>query len=92
MARIVIYTRMFCGFCTAAKKLLDGKGVEFEEIDASMSPERRKEMAERSGGGRTFPQILINDQPIGGCNELYALDASGELDKLLAQSSPETIS
>ena len=89
MARIVIYTRMYCGFCSAAKKLLNGKEVDFEEINASMSSKLRKEMVERSGGGQTFPQIFINDKPIGGCNELYALDASGELDKLLAQSNPE---
>ena len=88
MADIVIYTRMFCGFCTAAKSLLNKRGLEFEEIDAGMDPKRREEMVERSGA-RTFPQIFIGGEHVGDCERLYALDASGELDKLLANSSSE---
>lgn len=84
MAEIVMYTRMFCGFCVAAKRLLKKKGVAFQEIDASLKPDKRAEMMARSGGGRTFPQILINGQAIGGCTELYALEESGDLDRLLA--------
>ncbi len=86
MADIVLYTRMFCGFCSAARRLLKDKGVAFEEIDVTMKPALRAEMEERSGGGRTFPQIIINGRPIGGCEDLYALETSGELDRLLAES------
>ena len=82
MADIVIYTRQFCGFCTAALGLLRQKGVPFEHLDATMDQDLRREMTERTGG-RTFPQLIINGKPIGGCNELYALEDSGELDGLL---------
>ena len=92
MAGIVIYTRMFCGFCTAAKALLHDKGVDFEDIDATMSLERRKEMVERSGGSRTFPQIFIDGRHIGGCEQLYDLNGTGELDKLLIRPSAGTVS
>ncbi len=88
MSDIVIYTRMFCGFCTAAKSLLNKRGLEFEEIDAGMDPKRRTEMVERSGA-RTFPQIFIGGKHIGDCERLYALDASGELDKLIGGAAPE---
>jgi glutaredoxin 3 len=83
MAEVTIYTRAMCGYCMAAKRLLDGKGVAYTEHDASFSPELRQEMVERSGGGRTFPQILIDGRPIGGCDELHALDAAGRLDAML---------
>ncbi len=89
MAEIVIYTRMFCGFCVAAKRLLKKKGMAFEEIDATMKANLRAEMVERSGGGRTFPQVLINGRGIGGCTELYALEESGELDRLITQECEE---
>lgn len=89
MADIVIYTRMFCGFCTAAKKLLRDRGLEFEEIDAGMDPERRAEMVERSGA-RTFPQIFIDGQHVGDCEKLYALDASGELARLTDSRQSES--
>jgi len=87
MAEIVIYTRMFCGFCVAAKRLLKEKNVKFDEIDATMKADLRAEMVERSGGGQTFPQILINGKGIGGCDELYELDQSGELDQLIAEKT-----
>jgi glutaredoxin 3 len=83
MPRVTLYTRRFCGYCTAAKSLLEEMGVPFEEIDATGSPERRTEMIERSGRF-TFPQIFIGAQHIGGCDDLYALKARGELDALLA--------
>jgi glutaredoxin 3 len=83
MAEVTIYTRAMCGYCMAAKRLLDKKGVAYIERDASFSPELRQEMVERSGGGRTFPQILIDGRPIGGCDELHALDAAGRLDAML---------
>lgn len=88
MSEIVIYTRMFCGFCTAAKSLLNKRGLEFEEIDAGMDPQRRSEMVERSGA-RTFPQIFIGGKHVGDCEKLYALDASGELDNLLGDATSE---
>ncbi|MEL6387508.1 MAG: glutaredoxin 3 [Pseudomonadota bacterium] len=83
MAHVTIYTRAFCPFCTRALGLLKAKGADFEEIDAGMDAAKRKEMSERSGGGRTFPQILIGDTPIGGCDDLMALDRAGKLDDLL---------
>lgn len=80
---IVIYSTPFCGFCTAAKALLNAKGVAFEEIDLFEDPARRQEMIERTGR-RTVPQIFIGADHIGGYDDLQALDASGELDALLA--------
>jgi glutaredoxin 3 len=82
MPRVTIYTRSFCGYCTAAKALLRRKGIEFDEIDATGAPERRSEMITRSGRF-TFPQIFVEGRHIGGCDELYSLDARGELDPLL---------
>lgn len=84
MASVVIYTRQFCGYCTAAKKLLESKGVTFEEHDATQAPELRQQMIERSNGGRTFPQIFINDIHVGGCDDLHALDRTGKLDAMLS--------
>ena len=83
MAKVEIYTRKFCGFCTAAKTLLKSKGVAFTEFDGSWDPEVREEMINRSKGGRTFPQIFIGDHHVGGCDELHALDRAGKLDALL---------
>ncbi|MDQ0317050.1 glutaredoxin 3 [Amorphus orientalis] len=84
MTNVTIYTRQLCGFCVAAKRLLDQKGVSYEEIDATFDNDRRTEMMERSNGGRTFPQIFIGDVHVGGCDELYALDRKGGLDPLLS--------
>ena len=86
MANVTIYTRQMCGFCVAAKRLLDGKGVDYEEIDATLSPERRRELAQRSGGS-TFPQILIGETAVGGCDELHMLEGNGSLDTLLASAA-----
>jgi glutaredoxin 3 len=83
MARVEIYSTMFCPFCYRAKHLLEAKGAEFDEIDVSMSPGRRREMMERADGHYTVPQIFIDNVHIGGCDELHALEASGELDRLL---------
>ena len=81
---VVIYTRPFCGYCERAKALLGDKGVAFEEIEASMDPEARKQMQERSGGRMTYPQIFIGDHHVGGCDDLVALERAGKLDDLLA--------
>ena len=84
MVDVTIYTRMMCGYCTAAKRLLDRKGVTYTEHDASFSPELRREMIQRANGGSTFPQIFVGDVHVGGCDDLHALDAQGRLDGLLA--------
>jgi glutaredoxin 3 len=83
MANVVIYTTMFCPYCFRAKALLDKKGVHYKEIDVTMDQARRQEMTQRSGGGRTVPQIFIDDAPVGGCDDIYALDRQGRLDPLL---------
>lgn len=82
MPKIQIYTTFFCPFCTRAKKLLERKGVDFEEIDAG-SAQMRKAMRERAGGRNSVPQIFIGDRHVGGCDDLYALESRGELDPLL---------
>ena len=84
MAKVTIYTRQFCPYCTRAVALLKDKTADFREIDAGMSAELREEMIQRSGGGRTFPQIFVGDTHIGGCDDMMALDRAGKLDPLLA--------
>ena len=84
MASIDIYMRQFCGYCAAAKKLLETKGVAFNEYDATYAPDLRQEMVKRANGRNTFPQIFIDDNHIGGCDDLHALDRAGKLDPLLA--------
>jgi len=83
MAKVVMYTTQFCPFCVRAKALLRHKGVEFEEVDVGEDAALRDKMIEESGR-RTVPQIFINGSPIGGFDELKALDDQGELDRLLA--------
>jgi glutaredoxin 3 len=84
MGQVTIYTRDFCGYCAAAKRLLSQKGVDFVEHDASFSPDLRKEMIQRANGRSTFPQIFIGETHVGGCDDLYELDRTGKLDPLLA--------
>ena len=83
---IQIYTSPFCGYWHAAKRLLQSKDVKFVEVDLANEPERRKEMVQRSNGGRTVPQIFIDDHRVGGCDDLYALERAGKLDPLLKVS------
>lgn len=85
-AKVTVYTRPYCGYCSHALSLLRKKGVEVDEIDIGKEPERRAEMVARSEGGNTFPQIFIGDIHIGGCTDLIALDKAGKLDPLLAAS------
>jgi glutaredoxin 3 len=84
MANIEIYTKFLCPYCARAKALLSSKGAQFEEIDVTMDAALRKVMIDRAAGGSTVPQIFINGQHIGGSDELFALDARGGLDPLLA--------
>ena len=83
MPKIEIYTTLTCPFCHAAKQLLADKGAVFSEFSLSQNPNLRERMIARAQGGRTVPQIFIDDTHIGGCDELYALDAKGGLDPLL---------
>lgn len=83
MAKVEVYSSMWCPFCHRAKKLLKTKGVAFEEIDVDGNPAVRAAMTERADGRYTVPQIFINDEGIGGCDELYMLDRQGKLDELL---------
>ena len=87
MAGIDIYCTPTCGFCFAAKRLLDSKGVEFNEIDLTKSPDQRIEMTKRAEGAKTVPQIFINDIHVGGCDDLYALERAGKLDELLSHEN-----
>lgn len=83
MAEVEIYTRSWCPYCLRAKTLLKSKGADYREIDIDRAPERRAEMIERSGGRTTVPQIFIDGRPIGGSDELVALERAGRLDALL---------
>ncbi len=83
MAKIEIYTTQICPYCVRAKDLFKRKGVNYEEIYVDGDDALRMKMMERAGGQRTVPQIFIDDQHIGGCDDLYALDHAGKLDALL---------
>ena len=82
-AKVEIYTKFACPYCVRAKQLLDSKGVQYTEYDISMGGAKRDEMLARVPGARTVPQILINDTPIGGSDDLRALENQGKLDALL---------
>ena len=82
MAPVRIFTTPICPYCARAKALLTKKGVTFDEVDVYMDAAARKEMFEKSGR-RTVPQIFIGERHIGGCDDLHAMDAAGELDPLL---------
>ena len=83
MVNIQIYTTQTCPYCVRAKALLDKKGAKYKEIDVSNDPLLRQAMTEKAGGRTSVPQIFIEGRHIGGCDDLYALDKAGELDKLL---------
>jgi len=80
---IEIYTTPICGFCMRAKSLLKHKGVAFDEVNVMMNSDKRAEMTQRAGGGYTVPQIFIDGEHIGGCDELVALEHQGILDDKL---------
>ncbi|MCL4139575.1 UNVERIFIED_CONTAM: hypothetical protein GTU68_040479 [Idotea baltica] len=84
MKPVEIYTSPLCGYCTAAKRLLNQKGVNFSEVDVLANPDRKSEMIQRANGGRTVPQIFIGDIHVGGFDDMNALERAGKLDALLA--------
>jgi glutaredoxin 3 len=84
MPKVEVYTKMFCPYCVRAKRLLDEKGVAYEEIDITMGGPRRGEMIERANGRTTVPQIFIGETHVGGSDDLVALERRGKLDPLLA--------
>ena len=84
MARVEIYTKIFCSYCARAKRLLGDKGVDYEEYDITLGGPKRAEMIQRAEGRTTVPQIFIDDMHVGGSDDLHALDGDGRLDPLLA--------
>jgi glutaredoxin 3 len=83
MTRVVLHTIAGCGFCVRARMLLEAKNADFEEIDMTSDPVARRALIERTGH-RTFPQVFIAEEFVGGSDELHALERSGRLDALLA--------
>ena len=86
MPNVEMYCTAYCPYCVRAKMLLKRKGVEFKDIRVDQQPELRKEMIQRSKGISSVPQIFIDDYHVGGCDEMYALEAEGKLDPLLGMS------
>ena len=84
MAKVEIYTTPFCPYCSRAKALLTRKGIAFEEFDAPHGSQARRDAVVRSGGRTTVPQVFIDGSPVGGSDDLAALDRAGRLDPLLA--------
>ena len=82
-AKVEIYTKMFCGYCHRAKRLLDSKGADYIEYDITMDNVKRDEMRARAPGAMTVPQIFIDDVGVGGSDDLAALERQGKLDGLL---------
>jgi glutaredoxin 3 len=83
MAKVEIYATMWCPYCARARAMLQKKGVAYTEIDLDEEPGRRPEMIARAHGGRSVPQIFIDGEHIGGCDEMTALDRAGKLDAKL---------
>jgi len=86
MAKVEMYTTMWCGYCARARSLLQRKGVDFEDIDVEADTSKRTEMVQRAGGRTTVPQIFIDGVHVGGSDDLAALDRAGKLDPLLGIS------
>lgn len=87
MAKVEIYTTVFCPYCDRARALLERKGIAFEEFDSPHGSANRKAAVERSGGRTTVPQIFIDGRAIGGSDDLVALDRAGKLDLLLGTAA-----
>lgn len=88
MAKVEIYTSIMCPYCNHAVRLLQSKNIIFEQIDVSMNSALRQKMRVRSGGNTSVPQIFIDDNHIGGCEDLMALEVAGQLDALLKRPIP----
>ena len=88
MAKVEIYTSIMCPYCSHAVRLLQSKNVNFEQIDVSMSSSLRQSMRVRAGGHTSVPQIFIDNEHIGGCNDLMALEFAGRLDALIKKAIP----
>ncbi len=84
---VEIYSTMLCPFCYRAKNLLERKGVQYQEIDVMLSPGKRREMIERSGGRTSVPQIFVDGTYVGNCDEIYELEAKGKLTGILEGTS-----
>lgn len=84
MATVVMYSTGFCPYCNRARQLLDEKQATYTDIRIDEHPEKRDEMIVKSGR-KTVPQIFINGQHIGGCDDIYALNDNGQLDQLLGK-------
>lgn len=91
MALVEIYTRKFCPYCVRAKELLDSLGVAYKEYDIGVLPEAREDMLQRAFPRETVPQVFINNEGLGGCDELVGLHAHGKLEPLLAADYAETV-
>jgi len=85
MPKVLVYTTPFCGYCTRAKRLLEAKGVAYEEIDVARDLEKRRWLVEVTGL-TTVPQVFVDDVPYGGFTDLLALDRAGRLDGILGRS------
>ncbi len=83
MPKVIMYSTRFCPYCVRARMLLEKKGVEFTDIRVDHEPQRRNEMITRAGGRSSVPQIFIDEEHVGGCDDLYELDFEGQLDKKL---------
>jgi glutaredoxin 3 len=90
MTDVYLYTTRFCPYCVQAKQLLDTKGIEYRELPVDGNPELRVEMMNLSGQ-RTVPQIWVGTSHVGGCDDLWALDRSGQLDALLEAEGCKTV-
>ena len=86
MAKVEMYTTMWCGYCARARGLLNKKGVAFEDIDVEADSSKRDEMIQRAGGRTTVPQIFIDGVHVGGSDDLMALDRAGKLDPMLGHT------
>ena len=81
--KVEIYTKIYCGYCYRAKRLLDAKGVEYAEYDITLGGEKRAEMLARKPDAFTVPQVFIDGRPVGGSDDLARLEREGKLDALL---------
>ena len=82
-ADVIVYCTQYCPYCIRAKSLLNNKQISFQEIDLDKQPEKYDEMVDKASGLTSVPQIFIDEEHIGGCDDMFALEAEGKLDSLL---------